>query len=234
MLKALSGFAIFALLGLSSHTPVWTQASQPMVTLDVAPPSVLAGAARGRLPNVPPDAIRKISCNGGWGTGVVVADDTVMTTNHVVASQTGCHDDETNEPFVVAYRNASQDFAILKVSTNRYKTKLRVSCSGFVTGATYYAYGYAGMGPGDLAMFRLRATDQIAPPGSVDARFGTVFDGTRMLTGTVIPGMSGGPVLDTHGRVVGVNNATGNNFTLALSRAVHDTVFCLDYRDLTR
>jgi S1-C subfamily serine protease len=234
MVKALRGFVAFTLLvvGLSSHSSLteWTQVSaqhHPEVTINV-PPSVHKGASDKRMPNLPPDGIRKITCDRGWGTGVVISEDTMMTADHVIAGQTGCHDDETGETFEVVYKNASQDFAILRYTKTKHKHWLKVSCDGFTDTGTYYALGYAGVGTGDLSMFRLRATNEVAPEGSKDQRSGTDFTGTRVLDGTVIPGMSGGPIVDIRGRVVGINNATANNFRMALSREVKTTLLCLN------
>jgi hypothetical protein len=151
-----------------------------------------------------------------------------MTANHVVAGQTNCRDDETGEVFEITYQNASQDFAILRYPTTRHRLALRVQCDGYTAGSSYYAYGYAGVGTGDLAMFRMRATPDFAPAQAHDPRSGTIFAGSRILVGTIIPGMSGGPILDVEGRVVGINNATAGNLTVGLSREIKDTILCLE------
>jgi hypothetical protein len=72
---------------------------------------------------------------------------------------------------------------------------LKIDCGGFVKGRQYVAVGYA-RGLSSLTAIELEAT-------------GETFDGYSVLVGmlTVIPGMSGGAVLDEEtGKVVGTVN----------------------------
>ncbi len=49
--------------------------------------------------------------------------------------------------------------------------------------------------------------------------------GLRILQGSIVGGMSGGPIYDASGMVVGINSATDGK-QLALSRELRDTILC--------
>lgn len=165
--------------------------------------------------------VRKIACTKGNGTGFMISDDIMITAQHVIQGSSECHDAYTNEPLTPIYQSYEEDFAVLRVPPmEKPKKKLKITCAGFTPGKVYYSIGFVG----DLIVTRVRATDQI--DSAKDYRTGTPFRQVRVLNGLVIPGMSGGPIIDPHGRVVGINNATRNKGEQALSREMKDTYFC--------
>ena len=174
-----------------------------------------------RLPSIPVKAIRKVRCGGGHGTGFVTGSDTLVTAYHVVAHQKRCVDDETGELLTVVTFDPALDIATLHFATTRHSQWLRINCNGFTTSGTYYSFGFAGVGDSDLMMTRIRPLE-----GYADSQTEPVFHHMRELTGVVIPGMSGGPIVDDTGQVVGMNNLTSNGYKNGLSRELKDTYFC--------
>lgn len=212
MLKALKGIIVTALFSaVFLHTPASAAQDQRLQSTS------------NRTPDVNIKMIRRIRCSGGHGTGVIIGRDTMITAAHVIEGQTGCRDDESGELLTVVYKNTDHDFAVLYFPTTRHDEWARISCGGFRTGRTYYSYGYAGVGDSDIMMTRQIATNDFVD--GTPSR-GSPFFHMRVLRGVVIPGMSGGPIFDEEGRVIGLNNLTGDNYRFGLSREIRDTYLC--------
>jgi hypothetical protein len=155
----------------------------------------LASAAMLAAPSVPraqpyahdPEAIVKVSCNGGWGTAVKVGPSSYITAAHVIDAG-GCKVD--GFPITVTAINAFRDYAtFIGPTTNHVITP---SCDGFRAGRIYVARGYAGGFEANVAVPWL-ATE-------------LTDGGQALFLGDAIPGMSGGPLVDRKGRVVGIVN----------------------------
>lgn len=74
-------------------------------------------------------------------------------------------------------------------------------------------------------MYKLKATSVMTPLNFLVQ--GKPHVGLRELKGVLIPGMSGGPVVDEDGTIIGINNVT--NFGIwnkAWSRELKDTILC--------
>lgn len=215
MFRSLWVAAVVALIGVA--TPV----APAFAEQNRFEQSNLVGSS-DRLPAVPVKAIRKIRCTGGHGSGFVTGTDTLVTAYHVVANQKRCVDDETGEILTIVTYDANLDIAVLRFATTRHSQWLKINCRGYETGHTYYSFGFAGVGDSDLMMTRIRALEGFADS---DARV-AIFHHMRELTGVIIPGMSGGPIIDDTGQVVGMNNLTSNAYRNGLSREMKDTYFC--------
>ena len=178
----------------------------PTQATDVDPPDpALAGSAAVRsvrdevfkITGVADDCRRRIE-----GTGFVYAPERVMTNAHVVA---GVDEPEVEvggrqlKATVVLY-DPGRDVAVLRVPG------LRAEPLDFVgpakTGQSAIVVGYPKDGPFRADAARVARTQKARGPDIYQRR--TVVREIYALRGTVQPGNSGGPLIDTEGRVLGV------------------------------
>ena len=178
----------------------------PTEATDVDPPDpALAGSAAVRsvrdevfkITGVAEDCRRRIE-----GTGFVYAPERVMTNAHVVAG--------VREPKVevggrqlsatVVLYDPGRDVAVLRVPG------LRAAPLDFVgpaqVGQSAIVVGYPKDGPFRADAARIARTQKARGPDIYQRR--TVVREIYALRGTVQPGNSGGPLIDTDGRVLGV------------------------------
>lgn len=168
------------------------------------------------------DSVVYLDCGDMVGTGEIIGQNRIMTAAHVVGKAEACRIGILQA--VVVENNADLDYAILEVPTGMVRRPVRLSCAGFVSGQTYYAIGYAH--GRDFAITRLTATSRFDENGK-DSEFGTLFTHTRILDGEVYRGMSGGPIVNQDGVVVGITSATIVGIRpQALSRELKNTTIC--------
>jgi S1-C subfamily serine protease len=138
------------------------------------------------------------------GSGWVVQRGRIVTNAHVVAgassivvrdSSSGALDRAT----LVAF-DPSRDLAVLDV-TGLSAPALEIG-EDLASGAQAYAAGYPGNGPFTISPQRVR--DQVVARGTDIYQSGSVDRSIYSLRGVIRPGNSGGPLLDSTGRVVGV------------------------------
>jgi S1-C subfamily serine protease len=163
------------------------------------------------------------SCSQGIeGSGFVYAPDRVMTNAHVVAG--------VNDPLVdiagstvparVVYYNPAIDVAVLAVPTGGVRP-LRLSSSA-TAGDGVALLGFPQNGPYRVEIGRVRADQRLRSPDIYGE--GTVIRDVLSLRGLIRPGNSGGPVVDSAGRVVGV--------VFAASVTSSDTGYALSARQV--
>jgi hypothetical protein len=155
-------------------------------------------------------AVRMVDCKEGSGSAVQIAGQWIS-----VAHVTAMHDCEIDgQPITVLEQNGTEDFSRLIVASNR-RVPVKISCAGMHPGQFVWAYGYA-MG----LPFQTRVTMRVTEA------FGD--NGQRELIGayTVIPGMSGGLVMNARGEAVGVVNAYRPFSGLSFSRDLRQTSLC--------
>jgi hypothetical protein len=205
-----------------------------LVMLSVLVAASLALASYGSYlpePTVNLSAIRTISCDEGYGTGFMIADNVVATANHV-AELTNCVDGATDVPLRRYVIDEAHDFALMggQLPDMPY---IKVSCSGYTTGAPYDLFGYSAFRrPFPIFQYmRLEATDRFTDDDFFVGPERTPMPGMRYLSGFSVAGLSGSPI--THGGyAVGILNvgfSTNLGYTImpkAASYQLKDTILC--------
>lgn len=137
------------------------------------------------------------------GSGFFYAPGRVATNAHVVAgtSSTSIEVDGERYPATVVYADENLDLAVLKV-VGADLPALPLDGATQPSGTDVVVVGHPGGGPLALASGKVRAQGEVTGPSFRDDE--TVTRDVLMLRGTVVPGNSGGPVVDLDGEVVGV------------------------------
>lgn len=143
------------------------------------------------------------SCGSGVeGTGFLYAPHRLMTNAHVVAGvrEPMVMVGKRSVPATVVYYNSRIDVAVLKVDDLDGPT-LRFDLTGEERqpGAVL---GFPEDGPFDVQPVRIRSEQRLRSPDIYGA--GTVTREVFALRGLIRPGNSGGPLVSTQGRVLGV------------------------------
>jgi S1-C subfamily serine protease len=143
------------------------------------------------------------SCGRGVeGTGFVFGPNRLMTNAHVVAgvSEPGVLVGEREVPAEVVYYNPDIDIAVLAVDGLQGRA-LRFDRSGR-SGEVGAVLGYPEDGPYDVQGARIRAEQRLRSPDIYGN--GTVLREVYSLRSLVRPGNSGGPLVSSAGKVLGV------------------------------
>lgn len=169
--------------------------------------------------------INLLVCGHSSGTSIIIGKNLMLTANHVIDGYAICS--MYGIKSTVVYKNIDQDIAAVVVPTGN-ASRLEVNCGGFKSMETYYAVGFAE--GKSFIVNKLIAMDGFVDVPIINDR--RMAKHLRPLLGTVIPGMSGGPILDEDGKVVGITLATsvipgssGDN-PVAYSRELKETFLC--------
>lgn len=167
------------------------------------------------------------SGSGGAGTGFVISDDGfIVTNNHVVEGATEIEVSFTNgeqESARIVGRDPSTDLAVLKVDATGLPTVELGDSDAIQVGDEVVAIGNALALEGGLSVTRgiISGVNRTIPEEN-----GASLLGVIQTDAAINPGNSGGPLLDVHGRVIGINTAIANpgvaqnvGFAIPISRA---------------
>jgi S1-C subfamily serine protease len=214
----------------TSFFPRYLEPFAPERIISVEPPD----SQIARDPDVvrAAEAVLKIHGNndcgrGVEGTGFLIRDDRVMTNAHVVA---GVDDpevlvgDDTVDARVVYY-NSDLDVAVLAIDP--LDRQPLVLDEGAQEGDNDAILGYPQDGPYNVQPARIRAEQRLRSP-DIYSR-GSVIRKVFSLRGLIRPGNSGGPLVNSQGRVTGVifaasvtDEDTGYALTASQVRGAHN------------
>lgn len=160
--------------------------------------------------------VRVVCSAGATGTGFYVGDGFVITANHVVAGSQSCT--IGGELALIGYMDEVNDVAVL--ITENKKLKNTYTCDPYRRGELYYAVGWAN---GEQFIFKA----MVGSGENIKKIDLPPLLGTAVLFGEFFEGMSGGPVFDSRGAVVGVVNGVSRiDSNVSMSREMKDTRFC--------
>jgi hypothetical protein len=155
--------------------------------------------------------VSQVICDKGKGTAFRIGGNRFLSVAHVTI-HSGCAID--GHPIKVIENDTKLDFSIIEAGPKRIGG-FKINCGGFQTSQWYWSNGFA-LGLSYQTTVALYSTAYDDNTGK------RIFIGRHM----VIPGMSGGPVLNPAGEVVGLVNAYHPLFGLSFSRALKDTSVC--------
>lgn len=184
----------------------------------------------GSLMNIPKEvvdfqSIRQLSCGDYVGTGFVISPNMVVTASHTIGHYRVCRDFKSNSSGVIVENHPDKDYAILRFPAVRAPS-MKINCNGFTRDETYFSFGWRD--GEEFVTYGVTATGEYRSITPKDSR---TYHNMSRLIGTLIPGMSGGPIVDKFGVVTGINNASNWSEELKMgsrlfSRELRDTTIC--------
>ncbi|MGN6188089.1 MAG: S1C family serine protease [Conexibacter sp.] len=207
LLGAGGGAAVVTLAGGGSTTVTTIETPRPAPTSRTGSRALDAAQVYARAKG----SVASISARGpqgqATGSGFVVSSHGLIVTNaHVVEGATAVAvavGGGATLPATVVGRDESTDLALLRVrdTAATFRPLPLADSSRFVVGDATYAIGSPFGLASTLTSGIVSALDR-----SIDAPNGFAIDRVIQTDAPINPGNSGGPLLDDHGRVIGVNS----------------------------
>lgn len=170
------------------------------------------------------DTVKLIYCsvNGRivFGSSVIIGKNRIITANHVVYGADACMIEQKEVKIIKQYPEI--DFAVLSMDFGEEVPITPISCDGFVVGDTYFSIGYS-YGT-DFAMTKLKNTNNLMD-FPVTPQYPFSSHGLTVLNGLAFAGMSGGPIINMDGQIVGITNMS-NQGSMVGSRSLSETPLC--------
>lgn len=141
-------------------------------------------------------AIVKIVLPAGHGSGVHIGNGYILTAEHVASKGEVTIKSDAGDirPGTVLWSNADYDIALIRAKPDRLGVA-DLNCADLAPGQAVIAFG----NPTELEF--ISTNGRVAGTVRSVGEWKVVFP----VDMTILPGMSGGPVLDTNGRVAGIN-----------------------------
>jgi len=155
---------------------------------------------------------------GNTGSGVVIGRNTVLTALHVVYGNSCAIE---GQPVKIISSSVSEDVAIISVNLLTNSPIARYSCDGFKSGERYVSFGFASSGAKYEPLIAANNTVSTNPSN----KFPFQVDNLSVLKGTILHGMSGGPIINDNGLIIGINNGSDSK-SIVGSRPISETPLC--------
>ncbi|GAA2095047.1 S1C family serine protease [Actinomadura alba] len=176
------------------------------------PAGTVAGVAQRLLPSVVMIKVQGGNGESGAGTGFIVRDGYIITNNHVVAPAVGgnlevvFNDQKTKTTATVVGRDPSSDVAVLKpATTNRLPALQLGNSDDIAVGDSVIAIG-SPLGLQGSVTTGIVSSVNRAVPTNREGGDSSVLNAIQ-TDAAINPGNSGGPLVDSQGRVIGMNTA---------------------------
>lgn len=167
-------------------------------------------------PNI---SIAHLLCDNGRGTAFYIGDGRWVSAHHVVLGAKECR--LLGKYTYVNTTDELGEYIILDGPV--LPKKPHIDCRGFQLGIRYTAIGFNRYSL-SVTEEPVTATTEIVEK-STDDKLGVAFLKMMRLRGTVYHGMSGGPIIDNQGNIVGIINGVYPHDGV-LSRELADTSVC--------
>lgn len=216
--------AVPAPLPLSPWAPSQSAASPPQHTPGLSGWSASASALRAGVVDI--DTQLGYQDAAGAGTGIVLSrSGEVLTNNHVISGATRIRVTDVSTgrsyPATVTGYDRSHDVALLQVQGASGLPTASIGDSSTVSvGDEIAAVGNAGGvgGPPSIAPGRVSALDRTIIASDAHGRSTQQLTDLIQIAADVVPGDSGGPLLNTAGQVVGMDTAATMGFRFESAR----------------
>lgn len=190
--------------------------------------ALVASLALAVMAPTPVSNVHTIYCteqNGDlWqGTGWFIRDGVMVTAMHV-ANHPTCKDGTTGEPVKAYKTDKHHDLALMTGSHGQ--SVVNYSCDRPVPGRSYTSYGYSSAFPGGNFFDPLPLASDLKATSKRPVLVPNLWNINpyREYKGSILPGMSGGPVTNSNGVALALNNAGTDTTTLLYDLA--DTALC--------